>query len=83
MTNTKTSSGTAVGRAIGSTAAHSVHFVAVALTATGRFGSDVVTGSATGYAETSATRLAQRNAARAALLAASQPETPIGVVLTA
>lgn len=79
-TNTRTS-GQAFGSAIGSTAAHTVHFVAVALTATGRFGADVVSGSATGYQTTAAQRSAERMARGAARLAAQQPTHPIAVAM--
>ena len=58
-TNTRTS-GQAFGSAIGSTAAHLMHFAATAATATGRFGADTVDGVATGYQTTAAVRLAQR-----------------------
>ena len=81
MTTNTTSrpAGIAVGSAIGSTAAHTVHFVVVALTATGRFGADVVTGTATGYAATAAQRSRERLARGAARLAAQQPTHAIAV----
>ena len=81
-TNTRTP-GQAFGSSIGSTAAHATHYVAVALIATGRFGADTVDGVATGYQTTSAMRAAQRQQRAAARLAAQQPATPIGVILTA
>lgn len=83
MQTSPASAGTAVGRALGSTAAHTGHFVVSALTATGRFGQDVASGASAGYAETAALRLAQRQERAAARKAAGQPETPIGVILTA
>lgn len=73
--------GTTVGRAVGSSAAHAVHFAAVALSATGRFGADVASGTAAGYRDTAAVRSAQRRAAAAAVAAAKTPETAIAVSL--
>ena len=81
-TNTKTL-GTTCGRALGSAAAHTGHYVAVAFTATGRFGADVVSGSAAGYQETAALRSAQRLERAAARQAAQQPVMPIGITITA
>ena len=81
-TNTRTA-GQAFGALIGATAAHTVHFVAVAATATGRFGADTVDGVTTGYQTTAAMGSAERMARGAARLAAQQPVTPIGITLTA
>ena len=83
MTTNNRTSGQAFGSAIGSTAAHISHYVAVACIATGRFGADTVDGVATGYQTTSAVRSAQRMQRAAARMAAMAPVTPIGVTLTA
>lgn len=64
-TNNQTA-GTIVGRALGATVAHTGHFMAVALTATGRFGADVASGASAGYTETAAIR-AQEREIRAAM----------------
>lgn len=79
-TNTRTS-GQAFGSAIGSTSAHLVHFVAVAATATGRFGADTVDGVSTGYAATAATRSAERLARAVAREAKLQQTQAIAVAI--
>ena len=61
MTSNTNTLGTSCGRALGSSAAHTGHFVAMALTASGRFGADLVTGASAGYADTAALRKAQRD----------------------
>ncbi len=80
-TTTSRTAGQAFGSLIGATAAHTVHFVAVAATATGRFGADTVDGVTTGYQTTSAERSAQRMQRAAARLAAQQPTHAIAVAI--
>lgn len=48
---TSSSFGIKLGRGIGYAAAATVHGAAVAVTATGKFGADVVTGTTVGYSE--------------------------------
>jgi len=81
-TNTRTS-GAAFGNFLGSSAAHAVHYAALTGTGIGRFAADTATGAATGYQATAAQRSAERYARAAARLAAQQPSTPIGVLITA
>jgi len=52
-----------IGRAIGSTAAYTVHAAAVSVKATGKFGTGVVNGTADGYADHSTRLAAQRKLA--------------------
>ncbi len=80
--NTRTS-GAAFGNFLGATAAHAVHYAALTGTGIGRFAADTATGAAAGYQATSAERCAQRMQRSAARLAAQQPITPIGVLMTA
>lgn len=54
MTTSSTSFGIKLGRGLGYAAAATVHGAAVAATATGKFGADVVTGTTTGYTDHSA-----------------------------
>lgn len=80
MQDTRTS-GAAVGRAIGSTAAHTEHYVRSVCSYAVAFTGDVGRGAAEGYATTAAARAAQREARAAARKAALTPETPIGVAV--
>ena len=48
---TSSSFGIKLGRGIGYAAAATVHGASVAVTATGKFGADVVTGTSTGYTD--------------------------------
>lgn len=82
MTKTNTL-GTTFGRALGSSAAHTGHFVALTATGIARFTGDVGTGAVAGYADTSAQRLAQRQARAIARDVAKATITPIGVLVTA
>ena len=51
MTTPSSSFGIKLGRGLGYAAAATVHGAAVAATATGKFGADVVTGTTTGYTD--------------------------------
>jgi hypothetical protein len=75
--------GMTFGHALGSSAAHTGHFVALTATGIARFAGDTGKGAVMGYAQTSAIRLAQRQARAAARQAAGQPEMPIGILVTA
>ena len=83
MTTNTNTFGTTFGRAIGSSVAHTGHFVALTATGITRFAGDAGTGMAAGYADTAAARLVQRQQRAALREALAAPETPIGVLLTA
>lgn len=57
------SAGSMVGKFIGNTAAYAVHGATVAVTATGKFGADVVESTGTQYAVKSVELAAKRDAA--------------------
>ena len=83
MTSNTNTLGTSFGRALGSSAAHTGHFMALTATGIARFAGDTGKGAVAGYADTAAIRLQQRQQ-RAALREASLlPATPIGVLITA
>lgn len=87
MTTTTSTFGASIGRALGATAAYTVHTGAVAASYTGRFGKDIATGAVESYADNSL-RLAALRAEAAksrGLLAINIPErsAPIKRVATA
>lgn len=75
--------GTTFGKAIGSSVAHAGHFAALTATGITRFAGDAGTGMVTGYTDTAATRLIQRQQRAALREALAAPATPIGITITA
>ena len=74
MTTSSTSFGIKLGRGLGYAAAATVHGAAVAATATGKFGADVVTGTTTGYTDHSERLAAIRAGMTPKLIASKAPK---------
>ena len=83
MTTNTNTFGTTFGRAIGSSVAHTGHFAALTATGIARFAGDTGKGMVTGYQDTAATRLVQRQQRTALREALAAPAVPIGITITA